>query len=162
MWIPRPAGAPLFRLSSHVHASPHSSEHFFIPISLHFPNRKAVHTFALVDSGATDSCISLSFANHHHLPRRLKDEPIPIRAVDDRPIATGFVTHDIITSLHVHEHSENISLGIVSVPYPVILGLDWLQRHNPSINWTRRQLALSCCGKHHTSVSALGIGSGRT
>ena len=124
MWIPRPAGAPPFRLSTHVHASPHSSEHFFIPISLHFPHRKPINTFALVDSGATASCISLSFANRYSLPRRLLDEPVPIHAVDDRPIATGLVTHDVITSLHVHEHSAMISLGNVSVPYPLILGLD--------------------------------------
>ncbi len=81
---------------------------FFIPVSPRFPNQKPIHTFALVDSGATDSCISLSFANRHSLPRRLKDEPIPIRAVDDRSIATGFVTHDVITSLHVHEHEPRM------------------------------------------------------
>ena len=38
------------------------------------------------------------------------------------------------------------NLGICSIPYPVLLGLDWLKQHNPAIDWTRRQLSLSCCG----------------
>lgn len=161
MWIPRPAGAPHFRLSSHVHASPFSPDHFFVLVSLSFPNKKLVRTYALVDSGATASCISLAFANCHGLPRRLKDVPIPITAVDDRPIASGYVTHDVVASLRVQSHSEMIALGIVSVPYPVILGLNWLQRHNPSIDWVRRSLALNCCRTSLVhSVSVLGRGAG--
>lgn len=161
VWIPRPAGAPRFRLSSHVHNSQFSTDHFFVPIVLEFPNRKPIHTHALVDSGATASCVSLAFANRHSLPRRLKDESIPITAVDGRPIATGLVTHDVVTSLRLQAHSEVISLGVVSVRYPVILGLDWLQRHNPSVDWARRQLALTCCGVNPIHpVSVLGTGLG--
>ncbi len=162
MWIPRPAGAPRFRLSSHVHSSQSSPDHFFVSVTLAFPNRKPIHTYALVDSGATTSCISLSFANRHGLPRRLKDEPVPITAVDDRPIASGLVTHDVVASLSVQAHSEMIALAVVSVSYPVILGLDWLQRHNPAIDWVRRSLALSCCSVHTrvhpTSILGKGMG----
>ncbi|PIL28411.1 hypothetical protein GSI_08445 [Ganoderma sinense ZZ0214-1] len=113
---------------------------------LRFPGRKPINTFALVDCGATDSCISLAFANRHHLPRRPKDEPVPILAVDNRPIASGLVEYDVVTSLTVQSHSENLALGVVEVPYPVILGLDWLERHNPHIHWIRRELMFSCCG----------------
>ena len=43
--------------------------------------------------------------------------------------------------------------------YPVLLGLDWLKQHNPTIDWTRGQLALSCCGANHKfPVSAFGKG----
>src|SRR5882724_2018456 len=40
-----------------------SPSHFFISVLLSFPNRKSVRTYALVDSGATTSCISERFAN---------------------------------------------------------------------------------------------------
>lgn len=161
VWIPKPAGAPKFQLSSHVFANQNSSDHFFVSISLSFPNRKPIRTYALVDSGATASCISLSFANRHGLPRCLKDKPVPITAVDDRPIASGLVTHDVVTFLSLQKHSENISLAIVSISFPVILGLDWLRRHNPSIDWARNCLALSCCGANPSyPVSALGKGFG--
>ncbi|QRV77364.1 Transposon Tf2-1 polyprotein [Ceratobasidium sp. AG-Ba] len=31
------------------------------------------------------------------------------------------------------------------MPYPVLLGLDWLKSHNPSIDWVLGSLTLSCC-----------------
>ena len=68
-------------------------------------------------------------------------------AVDDCPIASGLVTHEVAASLIVRSHSESISLGLVSVPFPVILGLDWLRRHNPAIDWVRSQMRFSCCGR---------------
>ncbi|OBZ76513.1 Retrotransposon-derived protein PEG10 [Grifola frondosa] len=139
VWMPKPADAPIYQLSSH----------------------RPVGMFALVDSGATASCISLDFANRHSLPRHLKDDPVPVMAVDDRPISTGLVTHDIITSLSVQSHSENISLGVVKVSFPVILGLDWLRRHNPAIDWARNRLAFSCCSANPSyPVLALGKGFG--
>ena len=47
------------------------------------------------------------------------------------------------------------------MPYPVLLGLDWLKQHNPAIDWTHSQLALSCCGANHNfPVSAFGKGYG--
>ncbi|KZV59402.1 hypothetical protein PENSPDRAFT_556484, partial [Peniophora sp. CONT] len=83
----------------------------------------------------TALCISDSFAQRHSLPRILKDVPVPITAVDGRPIAGGLVSHNIITHLVVKGHSEAIRLGVISVGYPVILGLDWLRCHNPDIDW---------------------------
>jgi hypothetical protein len=82
-------------------------------------------------------------------------------AVDDRPIAGGMVTHDVITKLSVESHSEVIRLGVVSVGYLVILGLDWLRRHNPSIDWTSMDISLSCCNLHRSEpvrVGAHGFG----
>lgn len=142
-----------------------SPDHFFINVSLHFPNKKPIRTFALVDSGASGSCISDAFARRHSIPRRLKDVPMPVMAVDDRPIASGLVTHDVVTQLTVNRHSETISLGVVAVSYPVILGLDWLRRHNPSINWETIDLSLSCCNLSRSSpvtVSAKGFGLSRS
>ena len=163
VWALRPSfHAPKFILASHVQSSPSSPDHFFISIVLSFPSHKPIHTYALVDCGATNSFISLSFANRHSLPRRLKDAPVPITAVDDRPIATGFVTHDVVASVRIKSHSETLTLGVVSgIPYPLILGLDWLQRHNPAIDWAHRQLTLSCCGANPAlPVFALNQGRG--
>ncbi|CDO76069.1 hypothetical protein BN946_scf184814.g2 [Trametes cinnabarina] len=98
-------------------------------------------------AGATTTGSGSTRSGPLSLPRRLKDEPVAIRAVDDRPIADGLITHEVLTQLTLRSHSEHLALAIVSVPYPVILGLDWLERHNPSIDWVRRELELSCCGE---------------
>ena len=100
----------------------------------------------MIDSGATTSCISDSFASRHSLPRRLKDVPVPIMVVDDRPIASGLITQDVITNISIGSHSETWALAVVAVSYPIILGLDWLQHHNPNIDWHESYLTLNCCG----------------
>lgn len=124
---------------------------FFINVTHHLPRRKPLHTYALVDLAATLSCISEHFASRHSLPRSLREVPFPITAVDNRPIASGLVSQDVISCLQVLDHSEHLALAVVTVAYPIILGLDWLRRHNPSIDWTCGQLALSCCGANRDS-----------
>lgn len=130
----------MYRFSATTYLN--SPDHIFINVTLSFPHHKPIHTFTLVDSGATSSCISDGFAACHSLPHVLKDVPVPITAVDDRPIASGLVTHDIITHVEVSKHTEYLSLGVVSIGYPIILGLDWLRRHNPRIDWAEMDLTL--------------------
>jgi hypothetical protein len=82
-------------------------------------------------------------------------------AVDDRLIASGLITHDVITHLSVSDHHEARSLAVVSVAYPIILGLDWLRQHNPNIDWESSTLSLECCGLTRSNpvvVSAKGFG----
>ena len=87
---------------------------------------------------------------------------MPVTAVDNCPIASGFVTHDVIVSLCVKSHAKVLTLGIVSVSYLIILSLDWLECHNPSIDWARHELALSCCGINPTNpISIFGLGLNR-
>lgn len=133
--------------------------HFFINITLRFPGRKPIHTYALIDCGASDSCISDRFAYRHSLPRRSKDVAVPILAVDNRPIASGLITQDVVTQLEIDGHSEFLSLAVVAVAYPVILGLDWLRVHNPFIDWADPKLSLSCCSLR-SPVTVLPRGSG--
>ena len=65
----------------------------------------------------------------------------------------------MITQLKVCDHTKTIQLGIVSMPYPILLGLNWLKQHNPAIDWTHGQLTLSCCGANHNfPISAFGKG----
>ena len=142
-WYPRSDfPTPLF---IHAVSSSPEPEHFLISIILSFPNRKPIRTTALVDSSASQSCISKRFATRHSLPRRLKDTPIPILAVDDRPIASGLVTQDVIANISIETHAETFPLAVVSVAFPVILGLDWLCVHNPNVDWADPSLELSCC-----------------
>ena len=157
-WTLRPVVFPRFPVCAHASSDPLDSNHFFISLSLHFPGRKPINTFAFLDCGATDSFISDTFDRRHSLPLALRDEPTPVFTVDNRPLTSGLVTHDTITNLRVQAHSENIRLGVVSMPYPVILGLDWLRKHNPAVDWAHGQLSLSCCGTNFTLVSATGAG----
>jgi hypothetical protein len=82
-------------------------------------------------------------------------------AVDDRPIASGLITQDVLANISIGSHSETWALAVVAVSYPIILGLDWLQHHNPNIDWHESHLTLNCCGlnpANPTKVYTKGFG----
>ena len=65
-------------------------------------------------------------------PKTAKSAPVPVYTIDNHPLTSGLLTHDVITQLQVREHSEIIKLGIINMKYPILLGLDWLKKHTKS------------------------------
>lgn len=156
-WDLHCSSPPQYSLCAQVKADPFNTRHLFISVTLIFPNRKPVKTYAFIDSGATDCFISETFVRRHSLPSCVKTSPVPVLAADGRPLVSGLVTRDVNTQLQIHDHIENICLGIVTTPYAIILGLDWLVHHNPNINWSLGKLTFSCCNSNST-VSSMRTG----
>ncbi len=100
---------------------------------------------ALVDSGATSSFIDQTFVAQHNIHVVKKSTPVPIEVIDGRTIASGAITHKTTPlELCIGKHTEKIILNIISTPHhPIILGLPWLEAHNPIIDWRSRTLTFS-------------------
>jgi len=100
---------------------------------------------ALVDSGATSSFIDQTFVVQHNIPVIKKSTPVPVEVIDGRTIASGAITHETTPlELCIGKHTEKIVLNIISTPHhPIILGLPWLEAHNPIIDWRSRTLTFS-------------------
>ncbi len=92
---------------------------------------------ALVDSGATSYFIDQTFVAQHNIPVVKKSTPIPVEVIHGRTIASGAITHKTtLLELRIDKHAEKIIVNIISTPHhPVILGLPWLEVHNPIIDW---------------------------
>ena len=46
--------------------------------------------------------------------------------------------------------TENVELAIIPlVGYDMVLGVPWLQRHNPDINWTSYTISVNSCGEQY-------------
>ncbi len=92
---------------------------------------------ALVDSGATFSFIDQTFVAQHNIPMVKKSTPVPVEVIYGRTIASGASTHKTTPlELCIDKHMEKIVLNIISTPHhPIILGLPWLEAHNPIIDW---------------------------
>ena len=103
------------------------------------------NTFAMIDSGATNSFLNSAFLKTTAIPTVLKDIPLDIQVIDGRPISSGAITHHSVPiTMAISGHEEKISLDITSLgDYPVILGLPWLSQHNPQVNWTRQSIVFS-------------------
>jgi hypothetical protein len=92
---------------------------------------------ALVDSGATSSFIDQTFVAQHNIH--------VVEVIDGRTIASGAITHETTPlELCIDKHTEKIVLNIISTPHhPIILGLPWLEAHNPIIDWRSRTLTFN-------------------
>jgi hypothetical protein len=100
---------------------------------------------ALVDSDATSSFIDQTFVTQHNIRMVKKSTPVPVEVIDGRTIASSAITHETtLLKLCIGKHTEKIVLNIISTPHhPIILGLPWLEAHNPIIDWRPRTLTFS-------------------
>ncbi|KAL0168456.1 hypothetical protein M9458_036678, partial [Cirrhinus mrigala] len=120
----------------------HSPSCIEIPIILKFSS-KVVHATALVDSGAAGNFIDREFARTHSIPLVPCASHLAVAAVDGRPLGSGQIQHttdDLILCAGAL-HTETIHLFVLSTSQnPIILGFPWLEKHNPVISWTERQI----------------------
>ena len=106
---------------------------------------------ALLNSGAEGIIIDHKFARRHNLTLWTLVHPIPVGNVDGTPNRQGTVKHTTIQWLRIKSltnafHEETAELYITSLrDHDIILGTDWLQAHNPKVNWAKPWLALTRC-----------------
>lgn len=115
---------------------------FTIPLS--FGPQKA-KTLALLDSGASACFLDEEFARRHNVPLVLKLKPVYVEVIDGRPLLSGNVTHESKpVEIAFENHSSFVTFNIIRTPSnPVVLGLSWLEKHNPTIDWRLRRMTFS-------------------
>ncbi len=130
------------RNASAVSSNLNSSTTLEIPVTLMIKGQ-ITETSALIDSGAAGNFIDATFAKTHHIPLVPCVSHLAVVALDGRLLGSGrvqFITEEM--QLRVGAlHTETINLFVFQSPQtPIILGLPWLERHNPSISWSERQI----------------------
>jgi hypothetical protein len=112
---------------------------FTIPLSF---GPQKLKTVALLDSGASACFLDENFANRHKIRLVRKSKPIHVEVIDGRPLLSGSVTHETEPlEVEFKDHSSCVIFNIIKTPSsPVILGLSWLEQHNPSIDWKLRRM----------------------
>jgi RNase H-like domain found in reverse transcriptase/Reverse transcriptase (RNA-dependent DNA polymerase)/Integrase zinc binding domain/Chromo (CHRromatin Organisation MOdifier) domain len=74
-----------------------------------------------------------------------KTIPLTLEVVDGRPISSGQVTHQTVPlEVRIGQHVEHLVFNITKLGhYPVILGMPWLKRHDPTIVWSQHQVSFA-------------------
>ncbi len=89
----------------------------------------------MIDSGSQSSLVSEGFVLKHQLTCAPLRPAIPIQGLDGEPLSKGSISHVVVLNVKLGDHSEFKTFGIVKMPWDLLLGIDWLQKHNPVINW---------------------------
>jgi transposase InsO family protein len=100
-------------------------------------------TSAMIDSGSARDFLSERYARDWELPLSKKQRPYPLTTADGNPINLnqGMVIHEARVQMEALGQTEEIVLDITNIgDTNVILGLPWLQKNNPYIDWKRLTL----------------------
>ena len=105
------------------------------PILLQGKN-KTVDTSALINSGATGNFMDLRLLSQDNFVLVQLPTPILTYNVDGTTNQKGTIHWKVRTTLTLRDHSHPIELMILQLNTPrVILGIPWLKKWNPTINW---------------------------
>ena len=99
----------------------------------------------MINSGSQSSLVSEEFILKHQLSSTPLRPAIPIWGLDGKPLLKGSISHVATFQVKIGDHTESKTFGIVRMPWDLLLGVDWLQTHNPEINWKSSSICFSCC-----------------
>jgi hypothetical protein len=88
----------------------------------------------MIDSGANGCFISERFVQQHRIATRKKKAIYELRAVNGLALLDVTRKTDTIR-LAYQQHFEDTSLDIVEIAnHDIVLGIPWLEWHNPTID----------------------------
>jgi len=111
-------------------------------ISSHHP----ISVKALLDSGATGLFIDEDFVRAKNISTNRLPRAIPVYNIDGTLNQHGSVKETVDLILRYRDHTERAMFYVTTLGgVPLILGHPWLSRHNPQIDWTTGEVAMSRC-----------------
>ena len=112
------------------------------PIRLRYKAR-TVTTTALIDCGATGNFIDPSLVRRLLLPSRTIP-PLQAFNVDGTTNKQGRITAATTVHCQTTDFEDNLTLMIVGLGRSqIVLGMPWLTKHNPQIDWEKKTVTLN-------------------
>ncbi|TFY73337.1 hypothetical protein EWM64_g10675 [Hericium alpestre] len=116
------------------------------------PIKKQIDAEALLDSGAEGIIMHPEFAKKHQFPLKKLPKPFPIGNVDNSENIMGWVHYSVNQNICIYAkdltsfHEETAEFYLVDIgDYDIILGTNWLQEHNPEIDWISHHVDMTHC-----------------
>jgi hypothetical protein len=103
---------------------------------------------ALLDSGCDGLSIDHCFVRRNNIPTRKVVSPVRVLNADGTENKHGYITEYVTLQVEIDEHSEKLDFAVTQLNTTnVYLGLEWLKRHNPFMNWRVGQMRFNNCPK---------------
>ena len=113
-----------------------------IPIRLSVGNQ-IVETTAVVDCGATGNFIDLELISLAEFPLQCLQKPVKAYNVDGTTNSKGNIVWETQIDVLFQSRKENVQLMVLNLGRKqVILGMPWLWKWNPQINWLMKTLTI--------------------
>jgi len=123
---------------------------------------KGITVKALLDSGAMGMFMDKRAAAKHGFILQKLERPIKIRNVDGINNSGGAITHQVEVNVYYKGHIERMRIDVCDLgKTEVILGMPWLQAHNPEINWETGEIKITRCLPLYSRTKSRGVEKGK-
>ena len=100
----------------------------------------------LLDSGATGLVMSSEFARKKGFKLKKLERLMQVRNVDGSFNRKGPIENTVEVNVYYKGHVERTEIDVIGgQKWGVILGMPWLERHNPEIDWKTGEVKMTRC-----------------
>jgi len=108
--------------------------------------QEGVTVETLLDSGVTGLVMSSEFAKKKGFKLKKLKRPINVRNVDGSFNKEGPIENTVEVNIYYQEHRKRMEINVIGgQKWTVILGMLWLARHNPEIDWRTGEVKMTRC-----------------
>ena len=101
---------------------------------------------ALLDSRATGLVMSSEFARKQGFKLKKLNRPMYVRNVNSSLNKEEPIEHTVEVNIYYQGHRERTEIDVIGrQKWTVILGMPWLARHNPDIDWRTGEVKMTRC-----------------
>ena len=101
---------------------------------------------ALLDSRVTGLVMSSKFARKKGFILKKLERPMQVRNVDGLFNREGPIENTVEVNVYYKGHVERTEIDVIGgQKWGVILGMPWLERHNPEIDWKTGEVKITRC-----------------
>ncbi|KAJ3007050.1 hypothetical protein NUW54_g3696 [Trametes sanguinea] len=111
-------------------------------------NGQSMDVKGLLDTGCTGSCIHRDLVRRAGLTAHPFDREVEVYNADGSPNIGGSITHYVLLDVQIGNHREKLQLLVTDLgKADIFLGHEWIEHHNPSIDWQKKLIEFNRCPK---------------
>jgi len=100
----------------------------------------------LLDSSTTRIFMDRKMVARNGFKLQKFKKPVVVRNVDNTNNSREVITHQVEVNMYYKSHVERIRMDVYDLERTdIILGILWLQTHNPKINWKTEEVKMTRC-----------------
>jgi len=100
----------------------------------------------LLDSRAMGLFMSKKCAERGGFKLIKLEKPILVRNVNSTENSGGAILHEVEVNIYFKGHAERVQMDVCDLgKTELILGMPWLQAHNPEIDWEKGEVKIMRC-----------------
>jgi len=111
---------------------------------------RKIKILALIDSGCTHTTIAADIVQREKLPTEKMKTTIEIYNSDRTQNKYSKIKEVVPITLEAGGYMEQINVVVLGITETdVFLGYDWLEKHNPEIDWKKGTINFTRCPKNY-------------